>query len=122
MVPLHVPRSAQRLIALLLALSLQFQALAAAVMPCAHAQPGTQAVQTGCRHTASERSDLDAKGYFSCAKCVLAAMASAYHPPPVPGPAATAPPRPVLSASLPAHFYHFVPPPLRRPPTAALAW
>jgi len=43
---------AHRLIALLLGLCLQFQALAAVVMPCAHADAETQAymVSGGCPH------------------------------------------------------------------------
>jgi len=70
-----------RLIALLLGLCLQFQALAAVVMPCAHAAQGQghqPLMATGCPHDTVGHPEVPVGDPIACVKCALIGLCGVY--------------------------------------------
>lgn len=111
-----------RIIAVVLLLALQVQALAAVVLPCRHADLGTFDRPVHPCHLASPANTGDddpADGPFDCQVCTLASIAGVFAPQ---ARLAPFPPAGRSTDALPdRHFYRFFPEHPQRPPIRPVA-
>ncbi len=111
-------RRIRQTVALIAALCLQAQALAAVVLPCAHqsAPPVLSAVHT-CHGVVIEAGAVRDSGELSdCEKCTLLMVLSVYDLPASKPASTRLGPLPVLVAAHHGHFYYYSPDTPHRPP------